>query len=59
MVQFSRAKVMKPNPCLDKKCGRLCYEISDERRQSLFDYFHGLSAERKRKLVSNTQKEDT
>lgn len=55
-----RAKVMKPHPCLDKKCGRSCDQINDERRQSLFNFFHGLTAERKRDwLVSNSQLEET
>ncbi|KAL0860043.1 hypothetical protein ABMA27_010358 [Loxostege sticticalis] len=50
--------MLQENPCKNKKCIRKCFEISEERRKSLFDYFWTLNDEKKlaikRKKTKNT-----
>ncbi|CAG5023389.1 unnamed protein product [Parnassius apollo] len=51
------AKCLQPNPCSGKKCGNNCENISDERRQQVFDHFWKLTVDRRRNwLVNLTQK---
>lgn len=45
------AKVIHPNPCTVKKCTNSCYEISEERRKSLFDHFWGLTPQRRKDWI--------
>lgn len=40
--------MLQENPCKNKKCISKCFEISEERRKSLFDYFWTLNDEKKR-----------
>lgn len=42
------AKSMKENPCIPGKCKRSCYEISEERRRSIFKFYWGLDIQRRR-----------
>lgn len=42
------ARQIKENPCKENKCPRKCYEISEERRQSIFDFFWNLDSQKKR-----------
>lgn len=50
-------KKVKENPCkAEKKCPHNCHEISEERRQSIFDFYYSLSSQRKRDwLVATSQ----
>lgn len=41
-------KTLKANPCEPTKCPRNCFEITEERRQSIFDYFWNLNSQRKK-----------
>ncbi|CAG5042731.1 unnamed protein product [Parnassius apollo] len=51
------AKCLQPNPSSGKKCGNNCENISDERRQQVFDHFWKLTVDRRRDwLVNLTQK---
>jgi hypothetical protein len=54
-----KEKSMKPNPCfLSKKCTNGCRNITEEKRQSLFNHFHSLCLQRKRDwVVAMTTKE--
>lgn len=50
---------MLANPCFGKKCGNDCGSVSQERRQSLFEFFWRLDKARHHDwLVSMTQKEN-
>lgn len=53
-----RARAMKVNPCVQKKCINGCDTITDERRQNIFQHYWSLSTDRRRDwLVSNSKKE--
>lgn len=45
---ISKAREIRPNPCVNKNCGHKCGEISESKRQGLFDHFWALTAERKK-----------
>lgn len=56
---ISCEKQLHPNPCTGKNCGHKCGEISEAKRNNLFDHFWSLSAERKRNwLVAMTTKKE-
>lgn len=42
------ARKLQKNPCKERKCPHRCYEINEERRQSIFDYYWRLNNEKKR-----------
>lgn len=46
--KLKEAKKLQPNPCEPQKCPRKCSEITDERRQKIFDYYWNLSNQRKK-----------
>ncbi|XP_069357325.1 uncharacterized protein [Maniola hyperantus] len=53
------AKTVLANPCSGKKCGNDCESLSEERRESLFNFFWSLEKTRRRDwLVSLCQKEN-
>lgn len=41
-------KKVKENPCVKEKCLKNCYEISEEKRYSLFTHFYNLDSQRRR-----------
>ncbi|CAG9787526.1 unnamed protein product [Diatraea saccharalis] len=53
------ARLLKPNPCIGKSCGNNCSNVSEEKRINIFDYFWGLSSQRKKDwLIGMTAKSD-
>lgn len=53
------AKTILANPCCGKKCGNDCGSVTEERRESLFNFFWRLDKVRRRDwLVSLSQKEN-
>ncbi|KAL0860147.1 hypothetical protein ABMA27_010454 [Loxostege sticticalis] len=44
-------RVMKTNPCVKGKCARGCYDIPEERRTVIFEYFWNLDAQRRRHWI--------
>lgn len=53
------AKTMLENPCIAGKCKRGCYEISEERRTSLFTFFWKLDVQRRRDWLVRCARETT
>ncbi|CAK1592734.1 unnamed protein product [Parnassius mnemosyne] len=50
-------KKVQPNPCVGKKCGNNCGDITEERRISIFKHFWSLSEQRRKDwIISLTQK---
>lgn len=45
------ARKLQENPCKEGKCSRKCYEITEERRKSIFDYFWALNDDKKRDWI--------
>lgn len=43
-----REKQLQENPCMEKKCGHNCGNISEEKRRHVFDHYWSLSAEKKK-----------
>lgn len=46
-----KARTLQENPCKEGKCSRKCYEITEERRKSIFDYFWALNDSKKRDWI--------
>lgn len=44
-------KTMKSYPCIPEKCARGCYNISGDRRTSLFEYYWNLDAQRRKDWI--------
>lgn len=42
---------MKINPCLPGVCARQCYEVSEDRRMSLFKYFWTQDVQRRKDWI--------
>ena len=45
-------KSLKANPCERDKCTRCCYDISEEKRKGVFDYFWSLDEQRRRDWIA-------
>ncbi|KAL4718944.1 hypothetical protein ACJJTC_004531 [Scirpophaga incertulas] len=45
------ARSVKNNPCQIEQCSRKCYEIPEERRKSLFEYFWSLDSQQKKEWI--------
>lgn len=45
------ARKLQENPCKESKCSRKCYEVTDERRKSIFNYFWALNDDKKRDWI--------
>lgn len=45
------ARKLQENPCKEGKCSRKCYEITEERRKCIFDYFWALNDVKKRDWI--------
>ncbi|CAH0663609.1 unnamed protein product [Chilo suppressalis] len=51
-------KTIQPNPCKGKKCGNNCENVTEEKRQQVFNHFWTLPSERRRDwLVGMTNRE--
>lgn len=48
---MKEARKLQENPCKEGKCSRKCYEITEERRKSIFDYFWALNDVKKRDWI--------
>ncbi|CAG9790210.1 unnamed protein product [Diatraea saccharalis] len=46
--KLKEARKLRGNPCKEQKCVRKCFEITEDRRKSLFDYFWALDDTKKR-----------
>lgn len=49
--EIKEEKSMKKNPCLPGVCARKCYEVSEDRRMSLFKYFWTLDVQRRKDWI--------
>ncbi|XP_050507499.1 uncharacterized protein LOC126885114 isoform X1 [Diabrotica virgifera virgifera] len=50
---------IKPNPCIGKKCGNGCQNVTEERRLSLFHHFWSLSSARQRDWIVNMSRRNS
>lgn len=48
-----KEKSMGENPCKQDKCKRGCFNITEERRKSLFDFFWSISSQRRKDWLIN------
>lgn len=54
-----KERQLQPNPCVGKKCPWKCAEIDTEKRTGIFNYFWGLSNQRKKEwLIAMSSRQD-